>query len=57
MNRSLQVLRLEYLDEEAGEAIAVLRDLIRRRENKLLPADDPNRQAARSRIEQLRKRN
>lgn len=29
MNRSLQVLRLQYLDEEPGEAIAVLRDLLR----------------------------
>ncbi|MFN0139939.1 MAG: tetratricopeptide repeat protein [Pyrinomonadaceae bacterium] len=28
-NRGLQTLRLEYLDEEAGEAIAVLRDLVR----------------------------
>lgn len=30
MNRALQILRLQYLDEESGEAIAVLRDLIRR---------------------------
>ena len=30
MNRSLQVLRLQHLTEEPGEAIAVLRDLIRR---------------------------
>ena len=29
-NRSLQVLRLQHLTEEPGEAIAVLRDLIRR---------------------------
>jgi tetratricopeptide (TPR) repeat protein len=28
-NRSLQILRLQYLDDEAGEAIAVLRDLVR----------------------------
>jgi|CXWL01.1.fsa_nt_gi tetratricopeptide (TPR) repeat protein len=30
MNRGLQTLRLQYLDDEAGEAIAVLRDLVRR---------------------------
>lgn len=29
MNRGLQTLRLQYLDEEAGEAIAILRDLTR----------------------------
>lgn len=29
LNRGLQTLRLEYLDEEVGEAIAVLRDLVR----------------------------
>lgn len=30
LNRGLQTLRLYYLDDEAGEAIAVLRDLLRR---------------------------
>lgn len=29
MNRGLQTLRLQYLDDEAGEAIAILRDLVR----------------------------